>query len=134
MASVIKLAGAPLYSAMVPHFRRDYFLLDRGGVGISPGQSSTGGDQQKGARDVEPIGTSANGCGRCFLSSVWPRLSSGGVTTARRWKGTSSRGCFRFSSKSSMRAAIYRARFDLGVRTAESNLNPRWICSSTEIS
>jgi hypothetical protein len=68
--------------AMVPRFRWDFLLQDHGGVEISPGQSSGGSDQWKGALDVEPIilpfsvdrgslqgtkriETDANGC--CYL-------------------------------------------------------------------
>jgi hypothetical protein len=92
--------------AMVDGFQWDFFLRDRGDVGVAPGLFSIDGDQWKGMRDEEPIvlyfgviksslqgtkrfRTGANRRVWSFLSSVRRCLSSGGVTTVRRRKGQS---------------------------------------------
>jgi hypothetical protein len=95
--------GSPEYSitwATVVSSQWGLVLRNRGGVGISPGLFSIGGNQWKGSCDDEPtfihfvvdgrslqgtkrIGTSENGCDRCSSSFAWRHPSSGRVVMAR---------------------------------------------------
>jgi hypothetical protein len=98
-----ELTGAPRYMAMVPHFRWFFFLRSCGTLGISPGQSSASGGQQKGLYSggyveldfggggswfhrSDGAGNQQNGGGSACrrLSGCW--FSMGGSTTAQqRW-------------------------------------------------